>query len=197
MTFSDAPRDWGLDIDGDWLAEPYFAYINPGYPAWGEIMQDVIGALISDFKVDAVFLDQTLLAFNVNKGPNFIKGMHDHILRLQKKFPHILFAGEGLHEQNVARLPFAQIHGLDSIRDVHGQDDSHGWRRVHLPISVYLFKKYTRFTGHLLTRHPGHPDFAFQEAAYDQLGVLPVLACYDQQPENRSAGGEKNDPACT
>ncbi|TFG97920.1 MAG: hypothetical protein E4H13_10390, partial [Calditrichales bacterium] len=23
-------QNWGLDMDGDWLAEPYFAYINPG-----------------------------------------------------------------------------------------------------------------------------------------------------------------------
>ncbi len=29
------PQGWGLDIDGDWLVEPYFAYMNPGVPAWG------------------------------------------------------------------------------------------------------------------------------------------------------------------
>jgi hypothetical protein len=165
-------------MDGDWLAEPYFAYINPGYQAWGRHMTGVIGGLIRKYAIDAVFLDQTLLAFNVKKGPNFITGMAEHIRRLQKAFPHVLFAGEGLHEQNVGRLPFVQIHGLDSIKEVHAQDNSRGWRCVH-PISVYLFGKYTRFCGHLLTRHPSHPDFAFQEAAYQQLNVIPVLALYN------------------
>ena len=33
------PQGWGNDLDGDWLPEPYFAYINPGADAWGELME--------------------------------------------------------------------------------------------------------------------------------------------------------------
>lgn len=171
-------QGWGMDMDGDWLPEPYFAYINPGYREWGDLMEKVIGDLIEKYCADAVFLDQTLLAFNVSKGPNFVKGMRDHIERLQNRFPGILFAGEGLHEQNVRALPFAQIHGIDSLTEVHGMEGQVPWRNAH-PVSTYLFGKYTRLTGHLLTRHPSSPMFSFQEAAYSALGVIPVLSLYN------------------
>ncbi len=51
------PLGWGLDIDGDWLAEPYFAYLNPGVRAWGDLMEETLGELISDYQVDGIFLD--------------------------------------------------------------------------------------------------------------------------------------------
>ena len=171
-------QGWGMDMDGDWLPEPYFAYINPGYSEWGDLMEKVIGNLVEKYEADAVFLDQTLLAFNVSKGPNFVTGMRNHIERLQNRFPGILFAGEGLHEQNVKALPFAQIHGIDSLTEVHGMEGQVPWRSAH-PVSTYLFGKYTKFTGHLLTRHPSNPMFAFQEAAYSALGVVPVLSLYN------------------
>lgn len=170
-------QGWGLDMDGDWLAEPYFSYINPGARAWGDLMETMIGDLINKFRIDAVFLDQTLLAFNVSRGPNFLVGMRQHIQRLQETFPHILFAGEGLHEQVVSVLPMAQIHGIDSIAEVHAMDGAASWRKAH-PVSTYLFGPYTRFVAHLLTRHPSHPMFKLQEEVYKQLGVIPALCLY-------------------
>ena len=180
-------QGWGLDMDGDWLPEPYFAYINPGVRQWGDLMVETIGDLLTRFGVDAIFLDQTLLAFNVSAGPNFIDGMREHISRLQRHFPTVLFAGEGLHEQVLRPLPMAQIHGIDSIAEIHGAEGDFPWRSVH-PVSVYLFGKYTRFTAHLLTRHPSHPIFKRQEAAYAQLGVIPALCLYNKkQPMNLPA----------
>jgi hypothetical protein len=173
-------QGWGLDMDGDWLAEPYFAYMNPGYRAWGDLMTTVIGKLIHKFNVDGVFLDQTLLAFNVSKGPNFLHGMRRHIQRLQRAFPHVLFGGEGLHEHVVAALPFAQIHGIDSIAEVHGMEGNIGWRQAH-PVATYLFGPYTTFVAHLLTKHPSNPVFKLQERAYAKLGVIPALCLYNYQ----------------
>ena len=170
-------QGWGLDLDGDWLPEPYFAYINPGAREWGDLMVKVIGDLIRSYGLDAVFLDQTLLAFNVSRGPNFIIGMREYIHRLQQSFPEILFAGEGLHEQVVEALPMAQIHGLDSITEIHAMEGGSHWRTVH-PVSTYLFGRYTRFTAHLLTRHPSHPAFSRQEKSYARLGVIPALCLY-------------------
>ncbi len=173
-------QGWGMDMDGDWLPEPYFAYINPGYKEWGDLMEKVLGGLIEKYKADAIFLDQTLLAFNISKGPDFVSGMREHILRMQNCFPGVLFAGEGLHEQNVKALPFAQIHGIDSLSEVHGMEGQVPWRKAH-PVSTYLFGKYTKYTGHLLTRHPSHPMFAIQEGAYADLGVIPVLSLYNSE----------------
>ncbi len=170
-------QGWALDIDGDWLAEPYFSYINPGVRAWGDLMEGVIGELVNDYGADAIFLDQTLLAFNVSRGPNFVTGMREHVQRLQNAFPRTLFAGEGLHEQVVAALPFAQIHGIDSISEVHGLEGRARWRQAH-PVSTTLFGPYTHFCAHLLTRHPEHHFFALQEAAYERLGVIPALCLY-------------------
>jgi hypothetical protein len=168
---------WGNDLDGDWLPEPYFAYINPGADAWSDLMQETLGRLIRDFDLDAVFLDQTLLAFNVSNGPNFVAGMRRHVERLQRAFPDVLFAGEGLHEQVLPALPFNQIHGIDSIAEVHGMEGERPWRRVH-PVSVALFGPHTRFVAHLLTKHPSSPAFAAQEAAYAALDVVPALVLY-------------------
>lgn len=175
-------QGWGNDLDGDWLHEPYFAYINPGAEAWGELMTEVIGGLVTAFGLDAVFLDQTLLAFNTSRGPNFLEGMRRHIERLQRAHPQVLFAGEGLHEQVLAALPMAQIHGIDSIAGIHGMEGRMEWRRVH-PVSTYLFGKYTRFVAHLLTRHPSSSTFRRQEAAYTELGVLPALVLYRRSQE--------------
>jgi len=171
------PQGWGLDIDGDWLTEPYFAYIHPGEKAWSDLILEVLGQLIHEFKVDGVFLDQTLLAFNVSRGPNFIIGMREHIRRLMNNFPNILFAGEGMHEHILRDQPMAQIHGLDSIPDIHGMEGETHWRNIH-PVSTYLFNKYVRFTAHLLTKHPSHPHFKAQESAYQALGVIPALSLY-------------------
>lgn len=171
------PQGWGNDMDGDWLHEPYFAYINPGAPAWSELMTTVLGDLIASFDLDGVFLDQTLLAFNTSRGPNFLAGMRRHIEHLQQAYPQVLFAGEGLHELVLPALPMVQIHGLDSITGVHGLEGGGEWRRVH-PVSTYVFSPYTKFTAHLLTRHPSSSTFLRQEAAYAQLGIVPALVCY-------------------
>ncbi len=170
-------QGWGNDIDGDWLAEPFFAYVNPGYTEWGDHMEEVIGHLVEHYGVDGVFLDQTLLAFNVSEGPNFVKGMRSHVERLQRSFPDVLFAGEGLHEQILPALPMAQIHGIDSIAGIHGLEGAREWRHVH-PVSAYLFRKFTRLTAHLLTKHPSSSVFERQESAYRELGVVPALVLY-------------------
>jgi hypothetical protein len=169
---------WAMDIDGDWLPEEYFAYMNPGFTEWGDHMVNVIGGLIKKFNPDAIFLDQTLLAFNISKGPDFLLGMRNHIRRLQKTFPGVLFAGEGLNEQVLPALPFVQIHGIDSLSEVHGMEGKKKWRKVH-PVSAYLFGKYTKFTAHLLTRYPKNPIFKLQEDSYKKLNVIPALSLYD------------------
>lgn len=174
----DRPQTWGLDMDGDWLTEPYFAYMNPGEDAWTDLMSEILGELIDSFEVDAVFLDQTLLAFNNSKGPNFVEGMRKHVQTLQSRFPNTLFAGEGLHEHMLAPLPFTQIHGIDSISGVHGQEGQVGWRLAH-PVSSYLFNPSTKFMAHLLTKHPDHPDFKLQESVYEKLDVMPVVCLYE------------------
>ncbi len=168
---------WAMDIDGDWLPEDYFAYINPGYNEWGVYMVKVIGSLINKFSLDAVFLDQTLLAFNVSQGPNFLTGMNAHIKRLQKTYPEILFAGEGQHEHVLNVLPFVQIHGIDSLSEIHGMEGKKEWRKIH-PVSSYLFGKYSKFCGHLLTKYPEHPKFKLQEDSYNKLDVIPALCLY-------------------
>jgi hypothetical protein len=171
-------QGWAMDIDGDWLAEEFFAYMNPGFKQWGDLMEGVIGNLINKYKTDAVFLDQTLLAFNVSNGPDFLHGMKNHILRLQAAFPETLFAGEGLNEQVLQALPFVQIHGIDSLSEVHGMEGKKKWKKVH-PVSTYLFGKYSRFSAHLLTKYPSNPMFKLQENSYKYLDVIPALSLYD------------------
>jgi hypothetical protein len=100
--------------------------------------------------------------------------------KLQRAFPHVLFAGEGQHEQTLSALPVAQIHGIDGIAKIHGMEGQTHWREAH-PVSAYLFGKYTRFVAHLLTKYPSHPMFKLLEAAYAKLEVIPALCLYDHQ----------------
>ncbi|MGE5411919.1 MAG: DUF6259 domain-containing protein [Clostridiales bacterium] len=173
-------QGWAMDIDGDWLTEEFFAYINPGFMQWGDYMEKVLGELILGYELDAIFLDQTLLAFNISNGPNFLTGMREHIKRLQNTFPEILFAGEGIHEQVLSSLCFAQIHGIDSLADVHAIEGKKRWRKVH-PVSAYLFGKYTKLTAHLLTKYPTHPLYKLQETSYKKLGIIPALCLYNNK----------------
>jgi hypothetical protein len=71
----------------------------------------------------------------------------------------------------------AQIHGIDSIAGVHGMEGRTRWRVAH-PVSTYLFQPFTKFTAHLLTRHPSHPLFGMQEEAYERLNVIPAVCLY-------------------
>ena len=103
--------------------------------------------------------------------------MRRHVERLQRAYPDVLFAGEGLNEQVLPALPLVQIHGLDSIEEVHGMEGKAPWRTVH-PVSTALFGRYTKFVAHLLTKHPTSAAFARQEAAYADLGVVPALVLY-------------------
>jgi hypothetical protein len=168
------PQGWGLDIDGDWLAEPFFAYINPAADAWGRLMEDTIGDLVHRFRLDAVFLDQTLLAFNMSRGGDFVAGMRRHIERLSAAMPGVVFGGEGVNEHVLPALPLIQIHGIDSIAEVHAMDGQVPWRTVH-PVSMRVFSPYARFVAHLLTKPPADPAFAAQDRAYSRLGVVPAV----------------------
>lgn len=173
------PQGWGNDIDGDWLPEPFFAYMNPGHEEWTDHMKTVFEDLIGSFGIDGIFLDQTLLAFNVESGPNFVRGMREHVQRLQKAFPQVLFAGEGFHEQVLSALPMTQIHGIDSIAGIHGLEGAREWRQVH-PVCSYVFRPFTRLMAHLLTKHPTSSVFERQEEAYSALGVIPALVLYNK-----------------
>jgi hypothetical protein len=153
--------------------------MNPGHEEWTDHMKTVFGDLIESFGVDGIFLDQTLLAFNVSRGPNFVSGMRQHIERLQKEFPQVLFAGEGFHEQVVRALPMTQIHGIDSVAGIHGLEGAREWRRVH-PVSSFVFSPYTRLFAHLLTKHPSSSVFERQEEAYEDLEVIPALVLYNK-----------------
>ncbi|HLE56370.1 MAG TPA: DUF6259 domain-containing protein [Rhodothermia bacterium] len=194
-------RSWGHDLDGDWMTEPFFAYINPGAHRWGDLFESLVRTLVDEYGADAVHLDQTLLAFTVSNGPNFMDGMKGLVGRLQRSFPQILFQGEGIHEWILPVLPVAQIHGVDSITPVEkvylaagsrfgllpkilsglsrlvGFKKGRPWIQIH-PVSSRVLGRYSRMTPHLLTDHPSGAKFSYQEAAYARLGISPALVCY-------------------
>ncbi|MCF7850923.1 MAG: DUF6259 domain-containing protein [Candidatus Marinimicrobia bacterium] len=172
-------QTWGMDIDGDWLPEPFFAYANPGYAKWGDLMERVLRSLIKKYALDAVFLDQTLLAFNTPGQPDFLKGMATHVQRLRESFPGVLFGGEGIHDHIAQELILAQIHGIDGIPGIHGSDSAEEWCKAH-PVLVETFRPESMIVPHLLTRHPSHPDFMRQDEIYDFLNIMPMLALYDR-----------------
>lgn len=169
---------WALDLDGDWSPEPFFPYIHPGSLTWQKLYSDTVARLVEETAVDAIFMDQTVLAFNDGRYGGYLAGLRAHLMRMHQRLPTTLIGGEGISDVTADLLDVAQVHGLDGRPP---------WIGVH-PIEAYLFADQALFVGHLLTMPPASRDFLRQERVYEQLGVVPVVALWRHDQPLRCRG---------
>ena len=174
---------WG-DHEKDWWlwdrAEPpiKFAYINPAYKPWRDLLVERFGELCTTYSVDALHLDQTLWVYNEYHGPiDGMTAMEGNIAlhrELRAALPHVALSGEGLNEATYRHEAFAQRH-VWGINHSEGTYSVAHLRAAH-PISSYLFAPFTTLYGYLGCAPPTSGQlYAAWAEAYRHYGVIPTL----------------------
>ena len=174
---------WGSHEKEWWLwdrADPpiKFAYINPAYKPWRDMIVERFSKLCADYEVDALHLDQTLCIYNAHSGPIDGMSMIDGNIALHRELrealPHVALSGEGLDETTYRYEAFAQRHAW-------GLNHSEGtYSLAHLqaahPIASYLLRPYTIIYGYLGCAPPSDGQlYAAWNEAYQHWGVIPTL----------------------
>ncbi len=141
--FSGGLEGWRWDTD-----QPVrMAYMNPALPEWRDELVRRIKSTVDRLKLEAVFIDQTLL--NVNDAGGLVEGISsiEGNLRLHeqlaKALPGVAIGGEGLTEISYQYESIAQAHCYPT----NSPDTPDQVRMAH-PICSYLFSPYTRFMGY-------------------------------------------------
>jgi hypothetical protein len=141
--FSGALDGWRWDTD-----QPVrMAYMNPALPEWRDEMVRRVKSVTDRLKLEAVFLDQTLL--NVNDAGGLVDGISsiEGNLRLHeqmaKALPGVAIGGEGPTEISYLYESIGQGHCYPS-----NSPDTPDQVRTSHPICAYLFSPYTRFIGY-------------------------------------------------
>jgi Domain of unknown function (DUF6259) len=174
---------WGSHEKEWWLwerADPpiKFAYINPAYKPWRDMIVERFTKLCTDYDVDSLHLDQTLCIYNdysgLIDGMSMIDGNIALHRELREALPHVALSGEGLDEATYRYEAFAQRHAW-------GLDHSEGtYSLTHLqaahPIASYLMRPYTTIYGYLGCALPTDGQlYAAWNEAYQHWGVIPTL----------------------
>ena len=120
-----------------------FAYMRPCARAWREHLVNKVVEFVTEYDLDAAYLDQTLVAID-DPRCNFENGMRRLVGEVRKRLPNVLIGGEGCHERIVGSVPFFQMHGAPWSNTALGlpyEKDS--------SIFTKLFGDYGIFCGHL------------------------------------------------
>ena len=155
-----------------------FAYINPAYKPWRDLLVDRLSTLCRTYQIDALHLDQTLCIYNdyngLIDGMSMIEGNVALHRDLRKAMPDVALSGEGLNEVTYRYETFCQRHVM-GIDHAHGTFNKALLQAAH-PISSYLFRPFTTIYGYLGYAPPtdGQLYSAWNEA-YQHYGVIPTL----------------------
>ena len=174
---------WTMDY-GSGIEPVNIAYINPAYTPWRELFVARMVELCTNYSVDALQLDQTLVIENDHNGLigglSMLQGNLALHRELRAALPQVALGGEGLNEVTYRYESFAQRHAFIGVWiEFHGGWQSK-WKRAGLqishPISSYLLRPYTIMYGFLGMAAPseGQPYAAWQEA-YQHWGVIPTV----------------------
>ncbi len=191
----DAPEytTYGLEDDrylNDKTGQPYleswtssysvsFWLINPASPDWQDLLVSRLVEVYRNLGVDGFHLDQSLLAYNDNRGlvngMTSMQGVMELQRKLAKALPNCGFSGEGTNEFNCRYSSFLQRapYGIHSA-GANTWDD--GKVSQILPVESFLWSDAAR-----LYHYAAMPTSA-NEAVYDawcragiRLGALPTL----------------------
>jgi hypothetical protein len=155
-----------------------FAYINPAYKPWRDLLVERFTALRDLLHPDALHLDQTLCIYNDKQGlidgMSLIQGNIALHRELREALPDVALSGEGLDEITYRHEAFAQRH-VFGMNHAEGNFDLTSLQMAH-PISSYLLRNYTTIYGYLGMTPPtrGQLYGAWREA-YRNWGVIPTI----------------------
>ena len=138
--------------------------LNPGAPLWQDRLVEELEKQISEFDMDAIFLD---LAAIYHNDPMFstVEGSERIAARLHEKFPHLLIGTEGWYDALGKFFPFSQCAG-------NGCNGEMIWHDT--PYAPF-YDEYHRYFGHLCLGDPAsHRNGVFEWGINPSPTRLPL-----------------------
>lgn len=142
--------DWSTDRSHD---PGWQVWLNPGAPAWQEKLLELLKGLISEYGLDAVFLD-THDTWTNDPYYSVYDGLKAIKSELKSDFPDLLIAGELWYDALLGITPITQWGGP-----------------AHWP---GIFEKFARSTPHLCYPSPCRGSTGVHEFGYGPF-VMPTL----------------------
>jgi hypothetical protein len=177
-------RDWNgiqrhsytIDWDYDGQGDPAHAYIALEPPALREILVERIGALVRDYGIDAVFLDETCNVFYNDPAWDQVEGVRRLVRELHERYPELLIAGEEWNETLLGLTPVVQIWE-------ETQDGRKAFGREKSPLMRTWGGRFIRALGYLALASPDGrtgvhewPDVPWVDERQNEAFYVPTLS---------------------
>jgi len=122
--------------------------VHPGLSMWRSILGRAILQATQDMKVDAIFIDVTLVSHNLHncfvEAVTPTEGMHKLIRQVANLGQGLVVGGEGLNEITMQGQSFAQVHLFKSWQDsIDGLERTGG-----CALNAFLFEGLCRTIGY-------------------------------------------------
>ncbi len=148
-------RDWNglprhsfhIDWDHDGLGDPAHAYIALEPPALREILCAAVDRLVSQYGIDAVFLDETCNVFYNDPAWDQVEGVRRLVADLHRQHPRLLVAGEEWNEMLLGLTPLVQVWEETA-------DGRKGFGREKSPLMRQWAARFIRASGYLALASP-------------------------------------------
>jgi hypothetical protein len=157
------------------------AYVHPGSSVWRRELARRIAAIVKEFGLNGVFIDQTLATGNVDNGLVENLSPTEGMVALSREIcaihPEMAVAGEGCNEKSMQHLAFAQAHLFKSWHENH----PHLGDLEPLPIGAMLYGDICRTMGYVNIMG-NTPESVARLELHERLGALPSLTV--RRPED-------------
>lgn len=164
-------------LQRDQRARKVMAYIHPGLTRWRQMLTARIRAAAEALHLDAVFVDQTLCAWNLDNAlvedVTPVEGMAQLIRELVEA--GLSVSGEGLNEITMQEQSFAQAHLFHSHHTT-----LEGLERVPCPVNAFLFEGLCRPIGYS-GLHGRDEESALRLRVHAALGAIPTLTVHSAE----------------
>ena len=165
-----------IDWDHDGLGDPAHSYLALQPRALRDVLVAVIDGLITQFGIDAVFLDETCNVFYNDPAWDQVDGVRRLVRDLHYAFPDVLIVGEEWNETLLGLTPVVQI--WEETADQRG-----GFGREKSPLVRRWAGRFIRSCGYLALASPdGHtgvhewPDKPWVDEQDNEAYYLPTLS---------------------
>jgi len=165
-----------IDWDHDGMGDAAHSYLSLVPRALRDVLVDVIGRLVRDFGIDAVFLDETCNVFYNDPAWDQVDGVRRLVRDISRAFPDVLIVGEEWNETLLGLTPIVQI--WEETADGRG-----GFGRSKSPLVRKWAGQFIRACGYLALASPdGHtgvhewPDKPWIDERWNEAYYIPTLS---------------------